>query len=79
MEPGCADWSERSPFTRRVASRSISTACRSNSGRSLAFGDRAEVRAKNPLGRIPALVLDTGEVLIDSDAIIDHLDEDLWP
>lgn len=39
------------------------------------FGNRAEVRAANPLGRIPALVLDSGEVLIDSGAIIDCLDE----
>src|SRR4051794_6710570 len=28
-----------------------------------------------PLGRIPALVLDDGETLVDSGAIIDHLDE----
>ena len=33
------------------------------------------MRAQNPLGRIPALVLDNGEVLVDSGAIIDHLDE----
>jgi glutathione S-transferase len=33
------------------------------------------VRASNPLGRIPALVLDDGETLVDSGAIIDHLDE----
>ena len=39
------------------------------------FGNRDEVRASNPLGRIPALVLDSGETLIDSGAIIDHLDE----
>ena len=39
------------------------------------FDNRAEVRASNPLGRIPALVLDSGETLIDSNAIIDHLDE----
>ena len=39
------------------------------------FNDRAEVRVSNPLGRIPALVLDNGEVLVDSGAIIDHLDE----
>ncbi len=32
-------------------------------------------RSSNPLGRIPALVLDSGETLIDSSAIIDHLDE----
>jgi glutathione S-transferase len=40
-----------------------------------AFEHRDQVRASNPLGRIPALVLDTGEVLADSAAIIDHLDE----
>jgi glutathione S-transferase len=39
------------------------------------FDHRAEVRAGNPLGRIPALVLDSGETLVDSAAIIDHLDE----
>jgi glutathione S-transferase len=39
------------------------------------FGNREEVRAHNPLGRIPALVLDDGETLIDSGAIVDHLDE----
>jgi glutathione S-transferase len=39
------------------------------------FGDREAVRAANPLGRIPALVLDSGETLIDSGAIVDHLDE----
>lgn len=39
------------------------------------FGNRAAVQAVNALGRIPALVLDSGEVLLDSAAIIDHLDE----
>ncbi|MBV8848155.1 MAG: glutathione S-transferase family protein [Methylobacteriaceae bacterium] len=39
------------------------------------FGDREKVRIANPLGRIPALVLDDGETLVDSGAIIDHLDE----
>jgi glutathione S-transferase len=39
------------------------------------FRNRAEVRAANPLGRIPALVLDSGETLVDSAAIVDHLDE----
>lgn len=65
----------RSPFTRRVAITlhvyGIDFQQRSLSG----FGDRDEVRALNPLGRIPALVLDDGEVLLDSDAIVDHLDE----
>jgi glutathione S-transferase len=65
----------RSPFTRRVAITlniyGVPFEQRPLSG----FGNRTEVRASNPLGRIPALVLDSGETLIDSDAIIDHLDE----
>jgi glutathione S-transferase len=65
----------RSPFTRRVAITlhiyGIAFEQRPLSG----FGNRAAVRAANPLGRIPALVLDDGETLVDSDAIIDYLDE----
>jgi len=34
-----------------------------------------EIRQYNKLGRVPALVLDSGETLIDSSAILDHLDE----
>ena len=65
----------RSPFTRRVAIThhlyGMSFEQRPLSG----FADRDAVRKSNPLGRIPALVLDSGETLIDSNAIIDHLDE----
>lgn len=65
----------RSPFTRRVAITlniyGVPFEQRGLSG----FDNRAEVRASNPLGRIPALVLGSGETLIDSNAIIDHLDE----
>jgi glutathione S-transferase len=65
----------RSPYTRRVAitlrAYGVPFEQRDLSG----FGNRAEVRTANPLGRIPALVLDDGEVLVDSSAIIDHLDE----
>ena len=65
----------RSPYTRRVAitlkTYGLPFEQRDLSG----FGNRADVRAVNPLGRIPALVLDGGETLIDSAAIIDHLDE----
>jgi len=39
------------------------------------FSDADKVRALNPLGRVPILVLDGGEVLTDSAAILDHLDE----
>lgn len=39
------------------------------------FGDWAQFATHNPLRRVPTLVLDNGEALIDSAAIIDHLDE----
>ena len=38
------------------------------------FGDFKEMGGLNPLVRVPALILESGEVLIDSGAIIDHLD-----
>jgi len=37
--------------------------------------DVDKIRVHNPLVRVPALVLDDGETLIDSAAILDHLDE----
>ncbi|HTJ47352.1 MAG TPA: glutathione S-transferase family protein [Kofleriaceae bacterium] len=43
------------------------------------FADADAMRTINPLGRIPSLVLDDGEVLIDSAAILDHLDEQVGP
>jgi glutathione S-transferase len=65
----------RSPFTRRVAITlhlyGMSFEQRALSG----FANRDDVRKLNPLGRIPALVLDDGETLVDSGAILDHLDE----
>jgi len=39
------------------------------------FSDADQMRAINPLVRVPTLVLDDGERLIDSAAILDHLDE----
>ncbi len=42
--------------------------------RAVPTSDRATVEPLNPLGRIPMLVLDDGETLIDSTMIIDHLD-----
>jgi glutathione S-transferase len=38
-----------------------------------------EIRAFNPLGRVPALRLDDGTVLIESAAILDYLDELVGP
>src|ERR1043165_3848888 len=65
----------RSPFTRRVAITLEAYGMPYKQLPLSGFNERAEVRASNPLGRIPALVLDNGEVLVDSGAIIDHLDE----
>jgi glutathione S-transferase len=65
----------RSPFTRRVAITLKIYDMPFEQQPLSGFGDRVEVRASNPLGRIPALVLDNGETLVDSGAIIDHLDE----
>ena len=39
------------------------------------FGDAETIAPYNPLRRVPTLVLDNGEALIDSGAILDHLDE----
>ena len=38
------------------------------------FGDVEKIRPYNPLVRVPTLVLDDGEVLIESHSIIDYLD-----
>ena len=65
----------RSPYTRRVAITLSAYGVRYEQRDLSGFGNRDEVRAANPLGRIPALVLDGGEALVDSAAIVDHLDE----
>lgn len=38
------------------------------------FGDGEKIRAINPLMRVPTLVLDGGDVLVDSPSMIDYLD-----
>ncbi|MFZ1681545.1 MAG: glutathione S-transferase family protein [Rhizobiaceae bacterium] len=43
------------------------------------FGDAERIRALNPLGRVPTLVLDDGEVLVDSPSILDHIDSLVEP
>ncbi len=43
------------------------------------FRDGDAIAVYNPLRRVPTLVLDDGEVLIESMAIIDHLDELVGP
>jgi glutathione S-transferase len=68
-----------SPFVRRVAVslRALGFAYEHDT-RSV-FGDFDAMRKVNPLGRIPSLVLDSGEVLIESGAILDWLDETVGP
>src|SRR5438067_7328585 len=39
------------------------------------FGDGDKIAPYNPLRRVPTLVLDSGEALIESTAILDYLDE----
>lgn len=68
-----------SPVTRRVAVTLHHYGIHFTRDTASIFGDAAHVQAINPLIRIPALILDDGEVLIDSAAIIDHLDELVGP
>jgi glutathione S-transferase len=64
-----------SPYVRRVAvSLRVLGFDYEHDTRSV-FGDFDSMLATNPLGRIPSLVLDSGETLIDSAAILDWLDQ----
>jgi glutathione S-transferase len=68
-----------SPYVRRVAvSLRLLGIAYAHDTRSV-FGDFDDMRQTNPLGRIPSLVLEDGEVLIDSAAILDHIDETVGP
>jgi glutathione S-transferase len=68
-----------SPYVRRVAvSLRVLGFGYEHDTRSV-FGDFDAMREINPLGRIPSLVLDGGEVLIDSAAILDWLDQTVGP
>jgi len=64
-----------SPFVRRVAISLRLLGLPFEQKLLSTIANREEVLALNPLGRIPALVLEGGETLIDSSAILDHLDE----
>ena len=64
-----------SPVTRRVAIALHHYGIPFTRDTRSIFGDAAAMGKISPLTRIPALVLDDGEVLIDSAAILDHLDE----
>ena len=68
-----------SPYVRRVAvSLRVLGFAYEHDTRSI-FADFDAMRQVNPLGRIPSLKLDDGEVLIDSAAILDWLDQFVGP
>lgn len=68
-----------SPFVRRVAVTLRVLGFDYEHDQRSVFGDFDSMRKTNPLGRIPSLVLDDGEVLIDSASIVDWLDEKVGP
>jgi glutathione S-transferase len=64
-----------SPFVRRVAVALNLLGLNYEHRRWSAFSDGTRLAELNPLRRVPVLALDDEEVLIDSAAILDHLDE----
>ncbi len=64
-----------SPFVRRVAISMKLLGIPFEHGNWSVGKDFDRIRQHNPLGRVPALVLDDGEVLTESSAILDYLDE----
>ena len=65
----------RSPFTRRVAISMQLLGIAYEHRPLTTWSNLSEVRTVNPVGRVPALVLDSGESLFDSSAILDYLDQ----
>jgi glutathione S-transferase len=68
-----------SPFVRRVAITLKLYGLPFTRNPISVFGDASEMARINPLVRIPSLVLDDGEVLVESGAILDYLDERVGP
>ena len=64
-----------SPFTRRVAIAMRLYGLAFEHRPWSTFGDADKIAPFNPLRRVPTLVLEDGEVLIESTAILDYLDE----
>lgn len=68
-----------SPFVRRVAI-SLRLTGLAFEHRNWSIGrDQEKIREYNPLGRVPTLVLDDGEALFESSAILDWIDEQAGP
>src|SRR6185312_832389 len=69
-----------SPFVRRVAVTLRLYGVGYRHVPLMPFGpDKAELAKFNPIARVPALRLDSGEMLIDSAVILDHLDQAAGP
>ncbi len=64
-----------SPFVRRVAVSMKLLEFRFEHKNWSVGRDQMQIRKVNPLGRVPVLVLDDGEVLTESSAILDYLDD----
>jgi glutathione S-transferase len=63
-----------SPFARRVAITMTLYGLAFTHNRWSVFGNANELAQVNPLIRVPTLVLDSGEALVETSAIIDYLD-----
>jgi glutathione S-transferase len=64
-----------SPFVRRVAIAMRLYGITFDHKPWSTFGDAEKIAPYNPLRRVPTLVLDSGEALIESHIILDYLDE----
>jgi len=64
-----------SPFSRRVAASLISRGISYTHEDVNGYLSPEKARALNPVGKVPVLILDDGEAIIDSGAILDHLNE----
>ncbi len=64
-----------SPFVRRVAVALVLYGFPYEHRPWSTFADAARIAPHNPLRRVPVLLTDDGEPLIESGAILDHLDE----
>lgn len=68
-----------SPFARRVGVTMKLLGLPFEHRRTAPSTHGPELRQVNPVGRVPALILEDGEVLIDSAMILDYLDEIAGP
>ncbi|MGX0878052.1 glutathione S-transferase [Roseovarius sp. MBR-154] len=68
-----------SPFTRRVAVSLALLGLPFERRPLTAWHDLEELRRLNPVGRVPALILDDGEMIFDSSAILDEIDRIVGP